>query len=616
MKYSTIASDESLIKQFSFLKAVTIVLMMGGIVSCSPETTDEIEADITAVVNNDVHVAFAGGGWRAHTGHAAWVMSLLASNNTAGGCDLSDLSGNPTCLADAFTNVKTVSGNSGGSWFSTMLMYDTTFVNQITGSKAVQNWGAFSSKNPNQGWLGKQENYWATFSAKCGSDTAATYLECVLDHYFSPQCCAPFHPQTPNWSQFVQDLVYKGYDWQSYGNLSSNTRQAWAKDKSLLMAGTWLTNSVLLNHNSDETYYQVCLTPAVDSMSGDDGSWCLDRSNGQKVSMPDVLPVTFSSLAENEPGLRAPSFISTRSNTFNLGYSGAYAFSTTPSKKNTLQSGNIKTDSIPVMWAAAASSAAGGYAASYTVADPHLPSSCDISQWDCIYHARNMALGFKVPDGKNQVAFVSDKTLDGISLDDLSTDRLMRIADGGAIDNSGIAQLIGYLQLNKLDTNFNIVAFDDVQINDASDKTKYPSSDISYMFDGAPSDQVCVDKVCVGVPGLVIVAPDSASSNPITKHTWMVIDASGSTTGDFLHYYIYEVETLKNDTFNINGSSKGTIHVFASEFGCAGTAPENQNDFSCYGEMVQSFGPTLKRKPINNTSSKTGLVLLKEAFGL
>lgn len=599
------ASHQSSIKYLTILQIVSTVLVIGLCFGCTSKTTNKVEEQ----ENNAIHAAFAGGGWRAHTGHAAWVMSLLDANN-AKGCTLSGTSGNPQCLEAAFANVKTISGNSGGSWFSTMLMYDSNFVNAITNVNATQNWGSIDPNNPNQGWLGKQQNYWASFNSDCGSKQGAKYLECVLEKYFNTS--TTFIP-TPNWSQFVENLVYKGYDWQAYGNLSSNTHQAWAKDKSLLMAGTWLTNTVVLNDEGsfdDELYYQVCMTPYVVNADGDDGAWCLDRPNGPKVSTPDVLPITFSSLAENEPSLHAPAFIGTQANLFNLAYSGAYATSTTSTESNTLQSGNNKTDNVPVMWASAASSAAAGYAASYTV----LSEKCD--HWDCVYHARDLALGFKIPQNTNQIAFVPNASLDNMLLDDLSTNRVIRVADGGAIDNSGIAQLIGYLQLNNQDTNFNIVAFDDVKKNDATDTLKYSSSDISYLFEGAPNSKVCIKKVCVQVPELSIVKPNMSSPNPFTKYSWTVVDQNGQKTSDYLYYYTYEVETIANPSFNIRGGSKGTIHVFASQFSCADTAPENNNDFPCYNDMLKNFKTTLILKPNNGTSTKNGFTLLSEAFRL
>lgn len=593
-----------------FYHFITLLFLIGFCAACSPTDVEETEEQVA----ENIHVAFAGGGWRAHTGHAAWVMSLLAANNNASGCTLSEESGNPDCLQAAFTNVKTISGNSGGSWFSSMLMYDADFINEITSDSVLYNWGTTDSTNLNQGWLGKQENYFSNFSSKCGSKQGAAYLECVLEEYFSSTAIP-----TPSWSAFVQDLVYKGYNWQAYGTLDGGNHQAWAQDKSLLIAGTWLTNTVVLNDEGsfyDELYYQVCKSPKAVDVDGDDGAWCLDQPNGQKVSTPDVLPVTFTSLTKTDTSLLSPTFIGTEPSLYNLGYSGAYATSTTPTKNNTLQSGNNYTGSVPVISASTASSAAAGYAASYTVAYPKVTDNCSpLSAWDCVYHSRDLAIGFKLPDNTNQVDYVPASDLDNLLLDDLNDNRVIRVADGGAIDNSAVAQLVGYLQLNKQDSDFNIVAFDDVQLNDGSNKDKYPSSDISYMFDGAPPAGVCVQGVCVNVPGLAIMEL-SSSPTAFTKYTWTVVQPDGTPTTDSLHYYIYEVQTVANSDFNIKGGSTGTLHVFASEFSCADTAPENNNDFPCYNAMIENFRPTLERTPNNGTSTKTGLTMLSEAFGL
>lgn len=551
--------------------------MVAMVSSCESEDKKEV----VTVGNTDIHVAFAGGGWRAHTGHAAWVMSLLESNDNTSGCTLSGTSGNPQCLESAFTNVKTISGNSGGSWFSTMLMYDPDFINQITNKDAILNWGSTDMLNPNQGWLGKQQDYFSAFNGSCGTKHGAKYLECILESYFYT---GSSHLPSPNWSMFVENLVYKGYNWQAYGVLDSNTHQPWATDKSLLMAGSLLTNAVVLNdqgENYDEIFYQVCLQPDQIHMDKDNGSWCLNPS-GTRVSTNDVIPVTFTSLAEGVSTLVAPSFISTDSSLLNLGYSqawcssGPFCHEQAPVNQNTIQSGINSTGNVPVMWASAASSAAVGYTASYDHA-----VSCGLTTWDCTYHSRGLALGFEIPESTNQVELVPYGILDGMAFDDLSTDRVVRVADGGVVDNSGIAQLIGYLQLNDQDDGFNIVAFDDVQINDSSgDNANFPSSDISYMFNGAPSEGICFDGVCVSVPELAILEFNPASSSPVTKYTWTVIDSTGQETTDSLHYYTYEVQTIANPNFGIQSGSTGTIHVFASEFECADTAPENNQDLS------------------------------------
>ena len=605
-------SIQEVIKQFSFLKLSCILLTIGLFTSCSPKILDSITTPNDNDVNDEVmtkseiNVAFAGGGWRAHTGHSAWVMSLLSANSDD--CPLSSSSGNPSCLQSAFTNVKTISGNSGGSWFSTMLMYDSDFINEITAKNAFESWG---STGPNQGWLGKQEQYFTRFNPTCGDETGTKYLKCILEHYYS-STDMPF--PTPSWNRFVKDLVYKGYGPDTYGNLGDRNHQPWAKDKSLIMAGTLLTNSVVLNDQDDETYYQICLPPLEVKTNGDDGGWC-SEPDGSTKSTPDVLPVSFTSLAENNPTLKPLPFISHERRLFNLTYTGAF-LTEGPFLPNSIQSGINSTDIVPVVSAASASSAATGYLSSYHISDPNLPFECDAyGQWHCVYNLRNLAPGFIIPNTPGKVTAISDSELNNASLTDLKNARAIRIADGGAADNSGIAQLITFLQTNNQDDNFEIIAFDDVQINDSGDKNRYPSSDISYLFEGAPSKGVCVGDACVQVPPLAVLRLDLTSSQPITKHSWNVIGPNGETT-DTLYYFIYKVRTIANANFNITEGSKGTIRVFASQFGCADTGPENNGDFACYKSMLTGIKNTLRLPPNNLTSTQTGYALLKEAFGL
>lgn len=598
---------KSLFKQKSLLQAAAAALFIGLAQSCSPNISNVLDQQTAS----ETHVAFAGGGWRAHTGHAGWVMSLLhANNNVPGGCELTSIAGNPQCLQSAFTNVKTISANSGGSWFSSMLMYDANFVNQITSRGAFYNWGS-TSVSPVQGWLGRQQNKFATFNGECGSETGPAYLECVLKEYFNVNGGIIKIPQTPSWSKFVSEVVYDGYDYSKYGTLGSSVNhQNWAKDKSLLMAGSWITNSIVLNDQKAETYYQVCKNPNLVHTDGDDGGWCV-QPNRVLVVTSDVVPVTFTSLAFIKPtGLKALPFIGGKAATYHLGYSGTRDLFN-KHKNISLNSGNNTAWNIPVEWAATASSAATGFIASYTVENSNLPWLCDVTQWACMYHFRDLAPGFKLPNGTTQVEAVSRDALDHMSIDDLTSNRVMRVADGGVIDNSGIIQLIGHLQLNTKGNNFNIVAIDEVKpSHKVVDKNSYPSTDISYLFNGAPNNQVKFAGYTLNVPKLKVLE----STAPVRKFTWNITGPNNES--DYLHYYIYQVKTSENSDFNIEGNRYGTIHVFSSEFGCADPGPENKGDFACYNAMIDKMESTLKRKPDIGETTLTGRQLLRAAFGL
>lgn len=188
--------SESKIK---YVRVVTgMLLYLSLIFNCSPRIAAQSKSELP----NDIHVAFAGGGWRAHTGHSAWVMSLLTANKNSPGGSLSSVSGNPKSLESAFSNVKTISANSGGSWFSTMLMYDADFVNEITSSEAMSNWGSTDNTNPMQGWLGKQKNYFEAHQGICDTEDPFLQKICMTMDYLSAATIAF------SWDDLVKNAVF------------------------------------------------------------------------------------------------------------------------------------------------------------------------------------------------------------------------------------------------------------------------------------------------------------------------------------------------------------------------------------------------------------------------
>ena len=113
------------------LKTFATISALALIVSCSNQAKQKIET-VETQTQADMHLAFSGGGWRAHTVHSGLIMSLLQANN----CSSHDES----CLTDALTNVQTISSNSGGSWFNSMLNYNSRFTAQITAADAFSKW--------------------------------------------------------------------------------------------------------------------------------------------------------------------------------------------------------------------------------------------------------------------------------------------------------------------------------------------------------------------------------------------------------------------------------------------------------------------------------------------
>lgn len=520
-----------------------------------------------------VHLAFAGGGWRAHTGHAAWTMSLLDSGNIK--------------LDSVFTNVGTISSNSGGSWFSTMLMYSEDFVEAIEAPDAINTWDSI-------GWLGQQESL---FNA-AGCDTEGyEYLNCVANHYLPDD--GKFY-----WNEVVEGIVFRDYPIDQSVTLSS-PRQAWAKDKPLLLASTMLTTEVVLNKKEEvdifgdsvtyHRWYEACLSPNTPVLDGDGGGSC----SGQATT-PDVTPVTFSSLPGNA-GYKVPYFLPEvgSGSKFNVGYTLDYVVDTAPTASATIQH-PLVCDEIPVVIAAAASSAALGFGASAVVSE----------FFDVAYGLEDEALGFELANSKVQF----NNPDNDLSIDTLAARKFVRLADGGPTDNSGVAHLVSFLQLNDQAEGFNIVAFDNVQeIYSPGGNAADVGTDIASLFGLAicPDNQFCgrldCGAPCVNLPDVQVF------DSTVVKTTTATWNPPSGVQGQALIYTKYTVTTVDNPAFGIQAGTTGTLHSFTCQWSSADTEPLNEqtdSDFIAYANMLKFINSGL------SADNQKGLKYLQAALGL
>lgn len=546
--------------------AVVALLLFLGCKDLSKEDSSKDEISETTTTSNQVHVAFAGGGWRAHTAHSSWTISLL----NKGEMD----------LKTAFSNVGTISSNSGGSWFSTMLMYSKDFVSDIEASNANTTWQT-------SGWLGKQRKAFNLADRNCPTSSGYAYLECIFDTYTNTSLTGGTH-----WKLLIEDLIYKDYP---LGSLTLNgARQPWATEKPLLLASTLLNNSVVLNKKNwsvDHRYYQACFSPSTPVMDKDHGSHC------SKESSYDVTPATFSSIPSGlnlKPSPFLPELgTNLKSSQLNLGYTEDYEFGTPPKSTNSI-SLPLNNDNVPVMTAAAASSAAMGFGASERITN----------HFDASYFFEDDAISFSLAESKVQYADAKGK-----SLTDLANHKIVKLADGGPVDNSGVAQLVRFLQLNHPTEEFNIVAFDNVQSSfKPNENGANVGVDIASLF-GHKEDFCFSRKIPIyGIVKYCIDTPDVQ----IFQGAALRIPATWSSPlkdGKQLIYTKYDVITQDNTALGIKGGKKGTLHSFTCVYPNAETEPlKGDEAFNTYDDMFTFINTEL------NTNG--GLKHLKAAFGL
>ncbi len=568
------------LKRLSIFLTVTFLC-----ISCTKNISKEntqIDVEEKSIPINNIHVAFAGGGWRAHTAHTAWTISLLEDNGHK--------------LDNVFKNVESIGSNSGGSWFSTMLMYSQKFVSEIE-KNTIDTWG---NTKGNGGWLGVQQNLFdsATFlGLSCQDVSGGAFSTCVLESYSEKNI---------NWASAVENLVYNNY--LNIKTTLSDKRQSWATEKSLLLAATMLTSNVVLNEEDlfeehAKRYYQACLS-SKPKLNGYNQSTC---DNGVTTN---VTPVTFSSIGKSKNlNIKTPPFLPAAGTgvdklKFKIGYTNN--FKSGWKERNNHFQNPLKNDNVQVIHAAAASSAALGFAASDNIS----------GYWEASYEAQNLAPAFSFAN--STVTFKSPYEM---TIDHLRDSIMVRLADGGAVDNSGVAQLVSFLQLNSKDNEFNIVAFDNVQEQPflSGNHNTAVGNDIAMLFGYGlcQGNNFCsgcnCSGACINVPELQIFESKTIET-PITWSFQTEKDKQSKYIDlPKLIYTKYSVTTTDNTSFGIKSGSKGTLHAFTCVYPEAATIPKNygkDKSFKAYNDMMKFINTGLK---VNNNE---GLLYLEKALGI
>ncbi len=203
----------------------------------------------------------------------------------------------------------------------------------------------------------------------------------------------------------------------------------------------------------------------------------------------------------------------------------------------------------------------------------------------------------------------------------LAAAKIVQIADGGAVDNSGVAQLVSFLQQNNQADGFNIVSFDNAL------KTHPPVGvvaagevgiAIANLFGKGLSNgnKVCSGGYCVQVPDLQIFKLDSLNNTPVTWEATASTNKPPSTLHKLI-YTKYIVTTVDNSTFGIKAGTTGTLHAFTAAWSDADTAPRDakkDKDFKAYAAMLNYINVGLQQ-PYGLKSEK-GISHLQKAFGI
>ena len=510
--------------------AVTVVALL-GLGACA--TSDTTETSVESDSSGKVHAAFAGGGWRAHSGHTGWIASALEDGKTVEG---------------TFTNVDTISSNSGGSWFSTMLMYSPKFKSSLDAGNSAA-------------WLTDQKVKYKAHP-DCHRSGEATGCILIADY-------------ESDWRKFISDFVVDPA-WIDQSTPLS-TPEPWAINKTLLLAATMLTRDVVLGGSTfgDKDFYWNCSQSAspvlrggiIGRRDGDKGGFC-DPS-----FVPDVVPVTFSRSPSggNTDFLKGPG----------AGYKLAYSKNVlrnapleVTSAANPLSSSGTKTIN-----AAAASSAAAGFVASGHVS----------GDWEESYKLSDLAISFSLKNGEVRQAVVPS------TFSNLKKNHMVRLADGGVVDNTGVSQLVSALQKQSSRDPITIVAFDNYQHpygqNGLSDEFQYmlglKSANGVVSFFGYD----------VNIPNLTIFNKPAVMPLPV-RSPLVLSNCKNASNNDALYYYELQLVTKANGVMGVAKDRNVTLHIFASASPVPTEPADVDKDFDCYSDLLSSIKNDMTMRPL------------------
>ena len=575
---------------FIDLKALSATLLMSAAVT-GPGFAAEAKAK-PASDTEEVYISFSGGGYHAHAGASAVMMSLMDRVGDA----------NHT-MAHVTRNVGALSSNSGGSWFLSQAAYTTHF---RTALEATDGWKNYTAPD---GYFGQAYSYISTLD---WDDDICFALKKFLPKEYD-RCHTAFENADSylkflvsggdaNWHELAVNAVFgakfKDPQWQTMANEAKQpltaTRQDWAKDKSLIFASALLSDAPALNHTLDWT--------TIRSLKA--------SQNGAVV--PGATPVMFAVTGSSSD--KAPAFLLGGDTTLQYGNALSVDGLFIPDKKIapvTLPA-NTSTGPARIIDVAASSSAAGaGFIDLPDMLASDLPAVVAAL-------LANFAPPFTLRDGT-----LYNGPYGYQNLKDLADKGAARLADGGFVDNTSVAYMVRYLAENqKLTENFNILAMDNfpmqpVMVGDPA--VQLPTGpDVAALFGFPDPEATKRSSKLFGVFSYEGIVPQVFESGAYFKGTgkdatptkgpdWCAwIEPKGSKADNcvvlkvanpepadppcdmYLSYTHYKVTVKENAYFGIglNSGIKGNLHVFSNLGSNPGVVPDSDFQARCYAKLM------------------------------
>lgn len=545
--------------------------------------------------DNPVYMAFSGGGYHAHAGASAVMMAAMDR--------LRQQELGAVGLADITPNVAAFSSNSGGSWFLTQATFSQKFQTALEADKA---WQTYTSP---EGYFGQAWSYINASQQK--ENVCSKFIIAKKECEQFVDLGGPFFKflasGSGRWDELTHNAVFGAKFSNPDLNMAEeladtqfgdeNDRLAWAKSIPLVVASATISDAPALAYQDSKGITK----PILSLIASQDQS-----------AVPGAAPALFFSAGSSNK--TKPNFYPGSDLSLQYGYWNRLKAKFEPQESPvTLGNAEVDYNCLNPIHVAANSSAAGGGFINIPLLRRTIPSAdvaVGLNGFAPPYALRDPASDCQ-QSGK-QFSFIGPIKQSGIprSLDDFIANRVVRMADGGFVDNTTVAYMLRYMADNgELTEGFNIMAMENLpaQPLKSPNKVLFPTGgDVGRLF-GYPDPDAKVNTSeffgfsFTGVTSTVF--EPEPFFDPVTKEPtkgadweqWIDPEPEKPKKGIqycnlYLSYTQYQVTTKANAYFGLGAEHagvSGTLHVFAVLGAKAGVVPMNEfQALTCYPKLV------------------------------
>ena len=538
--------------------------------------------------NSTPLLSLAGGGIKAMTADAGLFAGLLDYFSSKG-----------TTIHDLLSKVSAVSANSGSSWFTDLLAYQQSF------DSSLQNYKSFFTSPT--GYMQQLETAYNNY-VNLPNNGVNAIIQDLLNSVGSlagvklGDLYALLTNSSADWNNFLSNVIFEPDNsaqllqsvnfLQSVNSQDQPMRTGDLPTQSLIYQSAISSNDAAINKYSSFLGTATNETVSTITNAGTDAS-------GNYV----FIPVDITSVGPASNDKPAPSLPTISTGTLDVTYSTYSTLATKQSATTTLP--NFDFDGLSAFLATSASSAAVSVVAS-GASTPLLTSPL-------LYDVQNVSPLVQVTNAKG-ASTASDpppNILNGDTTPDSLTqgNSLLRLADGGYIDNTGVTSGLTYLQANNdMKNGFTVTAltyFDGVDPNLGKINPGYNKigEQADVLFTGSNQNQT-ISILNASHPSAAVF--DASKTTGLDNPIWEYVGSNGFK----LDYFQLGVTTASN-SMGITPGVGGTLNLWVVTTTAGALPGLTTVNWSQYSELYDQMMHALQQQ----YHGQYGAVLLANDLG-